>query len=118
MNQLNNVQVNDIFIPRRMILDENETQIRVRMPDSPSDEPRFIGIDKKTLTPSDEKAGYLSFLDKNAHYEIYDRQGQRLGTVRGDELYKDHFSRLGRSLSPERKEKRTRSQKRSKQKVR
>lgn len=118
VNQLSNDQVNDIFIPRRMILSEDDTQIRVRMPDTPSDEPRFIGIDKKTLTPGDEKAGYLSYLDKNAHYEIFDRQGQRLGTVRGDELYKDHFSRLGRHMSQERKEKRAKTRKHSKQKVR
>ena len=118
VNQQNNHDVHDIFIPKRMIFSEDETQIRVRMPDTPTDEPKFIGIDKKNLTPGEEKAGYLSFLDKSAHYEIYDKKGQRLGTIRGDELFKNHFSRLGRTLSTERKEKRTKTRKRSKEKVR
>ena len=118
VNQQQNRDVHGIFIPKRMILGEDETQIRIRVPDTPMDEPRFIGIDKKDLIPGEEKKGYLSFLDKSAHYEIFDRQGQRLGTIRGDDLFQKHFSKLGRILSEDRRERKPKSHKKTRQKVR
>ena len=117
VNRLNSETANSIFIPKRMILNEDETQIRVRMPGTTADEPKFVGIDKKDLIPGNEKRGFMSSLDKNARYQLFDKDGRKIGTVRGDDLYQNHFSRIGRAKKRA-EEKPVQKQKKTRQKVR
>ena len=97
VNNQNRETTHSIFIPKRMILSEDETQIRVRMPGTTSDEPKYVSIDKRDLIPGSEKRGFLSSIEKSAHSQLYDKDGREIGTVRGDDLYQNHFNRIGRA---------------------
>lgn len=84
----------DITISKTLIAKESETAIKTRIPGTWGDTERYIWIHKENIMEIHNGKTILTFLDPKKDYKLYDRENRVVGTMKGDELYSNHYDKV------------------------
>lgn len=94
----NDTQLADITIAKKMVEAETIEAIMTRIPGTWGDEARYIWINKHDAMEIHDGKTILSYLDKNKPYDLYDKNNNKVGQIKGDDLFKNHYSSVDKSL--------------------
>jgi len=83
-----NLDLVDITINRKMIVEENEHAIKTRIPGG---EGTCLWLNKDNLMEIHDGKTVLTFLNKEKDYKIYSMDNQILHTMKGGDLYNSHY---------------------------
>ena len=83
-----NLDLVDITINRKMIVEENEHAIKTRIPGGQG---TCLWINKDDLMEIHDGKTVLTFLNKEKDYKIYSKDNRILHTMKGKDLYNSHY---------------------------
>lgn len=84
----NNMNLVNITITRKLIVEENDHAIKTRIPYGGG---KCIWIEKKDIMEIHNGKTLLTFLDKNKDYKIYSAANHVIETIKGEALYDSHY---------------------------
>ena len=93
----------DITISRELnslVLEENETAIKTRVPKTYGKNIKFLWIDKANLTEVHGGKSYLTHIDPEETYELYGKENQLVEKIKGEDLIK-YYDRHDRNKEKE-----------------
>ena len=91
-------QLADITIAKKMVEAETIEAVMTRIPGTWGDEARYIWINKHDAMEIHDGKTILSYLDKNKPYDLYDKNNNKVGQIRGADLFKNHYSSVDKSV--------------------
>lgn len=83
-----NLDLVDITINQKMIVEENEHAIKTRIPGGQG---TCLWINKDDLMEIHDGKTVLTFLNKEKDYKIYSKDNRILHTMKGKDLYNSHY---------------------------
>ena len=98
MEVVKELGVKDITIAKKMVEAETIEAVMTRIPGTWGDEARYIWINKHDAMEIHDGKTILSYLDKNKPYDLYDKNNNKVGQIRGAELFKNHYSSVDKSV--------------------
>lgn len=81
-----------------MIWAENERAIKTRVPGTYGDHMKFLWIEKKDLQEAYDGKSLLTSLSADKDYKIYSEDNRVVGTIKGNELYLNHYDRVNKNV--------------------
>lgn len=81
----------DITISRELnslVIEETETQIKTRVPSTYGKDIRFLYLDKSNLEEVHQGKSYLTHLDPEETYELFDDNNKVVESIKGEDLLK------------------------------
>ncbi|MBR6229463.1 MAG: PcfB family protein [Eubacterium sp.] len=91
-------QLMDITIAKKMVESETLEAIMTRIPGTWGEEARYIWVDKHDAMEIHDGKTILTYLDKNKSYDLFDKGNNKVGTIRGQELFRNHYSSVDKSV--------------------
>ena len=85
-----NLNLSDITISKKLIVDENEHAIKTRVPGTWGDNVRYVWLKKENIMDIHSGKTMLTFIDEEKDYKLYDSSNRVIETKRGSELY-NHY---------------------------
>lgn len=108
-----NMNLADVTLSKTLVAGESETAVKTRVPGTWGQDARYIWMRKENLMEIHGGKTYLTFLDKDKDYKIYDAQNRVVETKKGENLYRNHYDRVEAEVR-ERYEKELKKQKAAK----
>ena len=84
----------DVTISKTLIVKENETAVKTRIPGTWGDKERYIWIHKDNIIDVHGGKSMLTFLDRSKEYKIYDAENRVVETKMGEVLYSQHYDKV------------------------
>jgi hypothetical protein len=88
-----NLDLSDVTISKKMIVEENARAIKTRVPGTWGDDARYLWVNKDNIMEIHNGKTLLTFLDKNKEYKLYDKDNRVVETKHGTQLY-GHYSKV------------------------
>ncbi|MDD3040633.1 PcfB family protein [Bacteroides sp.] len=92
-----NLNLSDITISKRLVVEENDHAIKTRVPGTWGENARYFWINKENIMDIHNGKTMLTFLDTSKNYKMYNEENRVLETKRGDELF-SHYDKVESSL--------------------
>lgn len=89
-----NASLSDVTISKTLISDENDHAVKTRIPGTWGDNARYVWIKKENIIEIHNGKTMLTFIDKNKDYKVYDTGNKVIFTMKGGELYSNHYDRV------------------------
>lgn len=90
----NNTSLLDITITKKLIAQENDHAVKTRVPGMYGQNAGYIWINKADIMEIHNGKTLLTYLDKNKDYKIYSADNRVIRTIRGEDLYGNHYDRV------------------------
>ena len=90
-----NVNLADITITKKLIAEENDHAVKTRIPGTWGNNARYLWIDKERAMEIHDGKTILTFLDKDKDYKLYSADNRVVGTMKGSNLYENHYDSVG-----------------------
>lgn len=88
------LSLSDITISKTLIAAESSTAVKTRVPGTWGENARYIWVRKENIMEIHSGKTILTFLDSNKDYKLYNDNNQVVDTMKGEELYKNHYDRV------------------------
>lgn len=86
-----------ITITKQIIREETETQYMTRIPSTKGKE--FLWVDKSNASEEHNGKSIKTYLDKNASYQVVDKDNNFVRSIAGRELYSQHYDPFKEKVS-------------------
>lgn len=90
-----NANLADITITKKLIAEENDHAVKTRIPGTWGNNARYLWIDKERAMEIHDGKTILTFLDKDKDYKLYSADNRVVGTMKGSNLYENHYDSVG-----------------------
>lgn len=84
----------DVTISKTLIAKESETAVKTRVPGTWGENVRYIWIKRENIMDIHNGKTMLTFLEKDKDYKLYDEENRVVSTMKGSDLYKDHYDQV------------------------
>ena len=84
----------DVTISKTLIAKESETAVKTRVPGTWGENVRYIWIKRENIMDIHNGKTMLTFLEKDKDYKLYDEENRVVSTIKGADLYKDHYDQV------------------------
>lgn len=91
VSAMQNPNLVDITITKKLIIEENDHAVKTRIPGTWGENARFLWIDKQRAMEIHNGKTILTFLDKEKDYKMYSAENRIVDTISGSELYEKHY---------------------------
>lgn len=95
---LNNENLVDITISKKMVAEENSHAVKTRIPGTYGENAAYIWLEREDLMEVHGGKSLLAFLDKNREYNIYSDENQIIRTIQGEQLYREHYDEVEKAV--------------------
>ena len=95
---LNNENLVDITISKKMVTEENSHAVKTRIPGTYGENAAYIWFSREDLMEVHGGKSLLAFLDKNREYNIYSDGNQVIRTIQGEQLYREHYDEVEKAV--------------------
>ncbi|MCM1284498.1 MAG: hypothetical protein NC242_12850, partial [Roseburia sp.] len=89
----------NITITTQLIADQNDHAIKTRVPKTWGKNVRYLWTDKSDITEIHEGKTIFTFLESNKEYQLYSEDGIVIETVKGEDLYSEHYDTVSENVS-------------------
>ena len=89
-----NMNLFDVTISKTLIASENAHAVKTRIPGTWGENARYVWIKKENIMEIHSGKTMLTFIDKEKDYKIYDKDNRVTGTMKGEELYGNHYDKV------------------------
>lgn len=86
-----NRNLSDITISKTLINEESPVAVKTRVPGTWGEKVRYVWIRKENIMEIHDGKTMLTFLDMEKEYKLYDGSNRVVQTIKGSELYSDHY---------------------------
>lgn len=93
-----NQNVMDITVARKMIEEENDHAVKMRIPGTWGREARYLWMEKQDLMEIHDGKTLLAFLDREKEYRLYSAGNEEVGVMKGEQLYDKHYDKVEMSF--------------------
>lgn len=87
-------QVYDISLDKSIVLEEKEELVRTKVPGTWGNQERYLWIEKEHLLEVKEGKTFLTFLEPEKEYSLFDKENREVGKKKGKDLYTDHYDKV------------------------
>ena len=84
----------DVTISKTLITGESEHAVKTRVPGTWGKDVRYVWLQKENLVEIHGGKTFLTFLNKEKEYKLYDAENRVVETKKGDVLYSNHYDRV------------------------
>lgn len=84
----------DVTISKTLIVGESEHAVKTRVPGTWGKDVRYVWLQKENLVEIHGGKTFLTFLDKEKEYKLYDAENRVVETKKGEVLYAKHYDRV------------------------
>ncbi len=84
----------DVTISKTLIAGERENAVKTRVPGTWGKDVRYVWLQKDDLVEIHGGKTFLTFLDKEKEYKLYDAENRVVETKKGEVLYTKHYDRV------------------------
>lgn len=102
----------DITISKKMVTEENDNFIKTRVPGMWGDNAGYLWIGKEDIVSIHNDKTILTFLDKDAVYDIYSEDNKIIKKMKGSDLYQNHYDTVNNNIRKHEENKITHANKR------
>lgn len=88
----------DVTISKQLIVKENGTAVKTRVPGTWGENARYIWVRKENILEIHDGKTMLTFLDKNKEYKLYDEENRLIEMLSGERLYSEHYDKVESSI--------------------
>lgn len=88
------INLADVTISKKLIAMESETAIKTRIPGTWGKDVRYIWIKRENIMDIHKGKTMLTFLEMDKDYKLYDDENRVVSTMKGEELYKNHYDQV------------------------
>lgn len=93
-SQVQNKNLLDISISKKLIAEENDHAVKTRIPGTWGENARYLWIEKEKVTEIHSGKSILTSLDSDKEYKLYSADNKAAGTMNGGQLYENHYDRV------------------------
>ncbi len=90
-----NPNLADITITKKLIAEENDHAVKTRIPGTWGNNARYLWTSKERAMEIHDGKTILTFLDKDKDYKLYSADNRVVGTMKGSNLYENHYDSVG-----------------------
>ncbi len=84
----------DITITKKLIVMENDHAVKTRVPGTWGEDAKYLWIDKQKIMEIHSGKTMLTFLDPDKDYKLYSADNRVVASMRGSDLYDGHYDRV------------------------
>lgn len=95
---LNNENLVDITVSKKMVAEENSHAVKTRIPGTYGENAAYIWFEKENLIEVHGGKSLLACIDKNREYNIYSDRNQVIRTMQGEQLYREHYDEVEKAV--------------------
>ncbi len=89
-----NLNLSDVTISKTLIQSENDHAVKTRVPGTWGKDAKYVWFPKTNAMDIHGGKTMLTFIDKEKDYKIYDEENRVVSTMRGEELYTNHYDKV------------------------
>jgi ribosomal protein S25 len=93
-----NMNLSDVTISKTLIAGENDHAVKTRIPGTWGEKAKYVWLKKENIMEIHSGKTMLTFIDRNKDYKIYDAGNKVVSTMRGEELYNNHYDKVESSV--------------------
>jgi ribosomal protein S25 len=93
-----NMNLSDVTISKTLIAGENDHAVKTRIPGTWGEKAKYVWLKKENILEIHSGKTMLTFIDRNKDYKIYDAGNKVVSTMRGEELYNNHYDKVESSV--------------------
>ncbi len=98
VSAMQNPDVVDITITKKLIAEENDHAVKTRVPGTWGENARYLWVEKKKAMEIHEGKTILTFLDREKEYKMYSAENKIVATLSGSELYEKHYDSVAAEI--------------------
>lgn len=98
VSALNDENLVDITVSKKMVVEENSRAVKTRIPGTYGEEAAYIWLGRKNLMEVHGGKTLLACLDKRREYNIYSDDNHIIRTIQGEELYRGHYDEVEKAV--------------------
>lgn len=83
----------EITVAKKMIEEENDHAMKMRIPSTWGKEARYLWVEKQDLMEIHQGKTLRTFLDKEKEYSLYSAHNEKVGKIKGEQLYQQYYDK-------------------------
>ncbi len=84
----------DITIDKSLVREETETLVKMKVPGTWGNREQYLWVEKEHLLEINAGKTFLTFLEPEKEYPLYDKENKEVGKKKGKDLYTDHYDKV------------------------